>query len=256
MDFPKDLVYFASSLKSKNFWRIQLNNVRHKLYDGSPKYSWSQCAEDIVLYSLLGGRRKGFYLDLGAHDPTIISVTKLFYDIGWSGVNIEANPDKLKVLKKVRTRDLNLNYAIGKKSTYKLFIMSASSMSTVNSRALRNLKKGGRTHVEEVISVKGITLKTILKEYCLSPVDFLNIDIEGQDYEALRSAEFEILDFDLWPLWIMVENQMPIKNTLHLSSVNYLKAIGYEMYCILPHVVIFRKPNRKKIRKVNYKGIK
>ena len=34
-------------------------------------------------------RAPGFYVDVGAHDPVQDSVTKLFYDRGWRGVNVE-----------------------------------------------------------------------------------------------------------------------------------------------------------------------
>jgi FkbM family methyltransferase len=245
LDALRHILYLINSIPKLDFWRTQVNNLKYRLYDGIPKYSWSQSAEDIVLFSLLGGKKKGFYLDVGAHDPTVISVTKLFYDLGWSGINIEANPYKFKVIDQVRTRDINLNYAVGKKKNYKLYIMSASSMSTVNTKALQKLRSEGRTKVLESVSVKGIKLEEILKGYCKEPVDFLNIDIEGQDYEALRSANFESLEINLWPLWISVENQMPIKNTLRMKSVNYLISLGYVVYCILPHVAILRKPDEK-----------
>ena len=245
IDVLRASVYFFSAILSKRFWKVQLNSLKYRLYDGTPKYSWSQSAEDIVLFSLLGGKKNGFYIDLGAHDPTVISVTKLFYDLGWKGINVEANPHKFKVIDQVRTRDINLNYAVGKKKNYKLFVMSASSMSTVNMKALQKLRSEGRTKVVESVSVKGIRLEEILKVYCKEPIDFLNIDIEGQDYEALKSANFESLKIDFWPLWISVENQMPIKNTLRMNSVNYLISLGYVVYCILPHVAILRKPDKK-----------
>lgn len=34
---------------------------------------------------------KGFYIDIGTNDPYFFSVTKAFYKIGWSGINIETN---------------------------------------------------------------------------------------------------------------------------------------------------------------------
>jgi len=188
---------------------------------------------------------KGNFVDLWDHNPTVISVTKLFYDLGWRGISIEANPYKIKVIDQVRTRDINLNYAVEKKKNYKLFIMSASSMSTVNTKALQKLRSEGRTKVVESVSVKGIKLEEKFKVYCKEPVDFLNIDIEGQDKEALKSANFESLKIDLWPLWISVENHMPIKNTLRMNFVNYRISLGYAVYCILPHVAILRKPDKK-----------
>ena len=44
-----------------------------------------------MLARVFAGRRTGFYVDVGAADPVNLSVTKWFYDLGWSGLNIEPN---------------------------------------------------------------------------------------------------------------------------------------------------------------------
>ena len=51
--------------------------------------SYSQNYEDIYLWRLLQDVHHGFYIDVGAFDHQKDSVTKLFYDRGWSGINIE-----------------------------------------------------------------------------------------------------------------------------------------------------------------------
>ena len=51
--------------------------------------SYAQNFEDVILRRALKDIEKGFYVDVGAHDPVIDSVTKAFYDLGWRGINIE-----------------------------------------------------------------------------------------------------------------------------------------------------------------------
>jgi hypothetical protein len=51
--------------------------------------SYAQNFEDVMLWRALKGLKKGFYIDVGAHDPEVDSVTKAFYDRGWCGINIE-----------------------------------------------------------------------------------------------------------------------------------------------------------------------
>lgn len=51
--------------------------------------SYAQNHEDIMLWRALKSVQNGFYVDVGANDPVLDSVTKLFYDRGWSGINIE-----------------------------------------------------------------------------------------------------------------------------------------------------------------------
>ena len=51
--------------------------------------SYAQNGEDVVLDRAFAGIRDGFYVDAGASHPVMDSVTKHFYDLGWSGVNVE-----------------------------------------------------------------------------------------------------------------------------------------------------------------------
>src|SRR3989344_293995 len=69
--------------------------------------SYSQQGEDLIIDKLLVGKKKGFYVDVGAHDPVRFSNTKRFYDKGWSGINIDPNPWLIKKFQKQRDRDIN-----------------------------------------------------------------------------------------------------------------------------------------------------
>ena len=46
-------------------------------------------AEDVRLARVLRGRTDGLYIDVGAAHPVHDSVTKHFYDAGWTGIDIE-----------------------------------------------------------------------------------------------------------------------------------------------------------------------
>jgi hypothetical protein len=71
--------------------------------------SYAQAKEDIHLLRALAGVRHevGFYIDVGAWDPDIDSVTKLFYDAGWHGINIEPSTKWFARLIEKRPRDIN-----------------------------------------------------------------------------------------------------------------------------------------------------
>ena len=51
--------------------------------------SYAQNFEDVLLHRVFGGQETGFYVDVGAYHPVDGSVTKAFYDLGWSGINLE-----------------------------------------------------------------------------------------------------------------------------------------------------------------------
>src|SRR6188472_3604971 len=73
--------------------------------------SSAQHGEDLRLARAFPERR-GAYVDVGAASPTRFSVTKLFYDRGWSGVNVEPSSYWQEQLERDRPRDLNLAVAI------------------------------------------------------------------------------------------------------------------------------------------------
>ncbi len=70
--------------------------------------TYAQYNEDIILKALLYDVKKGFYVDVGANDPDDDSVTKLFYQNGWNGINIEPIESLHKEL--IRSRPKHLLY--------------------------------------------------------------------------------------------------------------------------------------------------
>ena len=65
--------------------------------------SYAQNWEDVMLWRALGHVGQGFYVDVGAFSPDEHSVTRAFYDLGWSGINIEPNPQRIAELKAKRS---------------------------------------------------------------------------------------------------------------------------------------------------------
>ena len=70
--------------------------------------------EDFILFYIFYDIKNAFYIDVGAFDPNLISVTKTFYLRGWHWINIEPLPNKYLKLMKKRKRDINLNVGAGK----------------------------------------------------------------------------------------------------------------------------------------------
>ena len=64
--------------------------------------SYSQEGEDMILRRLFETRRRGFYVDVGAHHPRRFSNTYYFYRQGWSGINIDAAPGSMKLFDRLR----------------------------------------------------------------------------------------------------------------------------------------------------------
>ena len=76
--------------------------------------SYAQNAEDVVLArALRPDEHTGFWIDVGASDPVLSSVTAAFSERGWRGINVEPVPADYRKLCKARPDDVNLNIALG-----------------------------------------------------------------------------------------------------------------------------------------------
>jgi len=107
--------------------------------------SYAQQFEDLILYCALKDARgveNGFYIDVGANDPTVDSVTKFFYDRGWHGINIEPLPDKCALLIENRPRDINLCVGLGSKRD-KIKLFQADGLSTFSADIAESVNISG-----------------------------------------------------------------------------------------------------------------
>jgi FkbM family methyltransferase len=152
--------------------------------------SFSQKGEDLVIENIVGNKRNGFYIDVGAHNPNIYNNTKRFYEKGWDGINIEPNPNLIKEFQKQRNRDVNLNIGVKiQTGKAKFYEFEASPLSTFSKdEKVKNIKLGYKFKRELIIPVWN--LKKIIEKYGKSPIDFITIDTEGLDLEVLQSNDW------------------------------------------------------------------
>ena len=54
--------------------------------------SYAQNFEDVILNRALHGVTDGCYIDIGANDPEVDSVSLAFYERGWRGLHVEPLP--------------------------------------------------------------------------------------------------------------------------------------------------------------------
>lgn len=152
--------------------------------------TYAQYNEDIILLALLHDVKKGFYVDVGANYPTTDSVTKLFYDQGWNGINIEPIKSLHKELKKKRPRDINIQSGIGAKSGLAKFreYPTASGHSTFDNKQKAAQDKSLK-YKEYDVPIK--TLEEIFVENEVSHVDFLKVDVEGFEHEVIAGNNWK-----------------------------------------------------------------
>ena len=67
--------------------------------------SHAQNIEDMAPWRGLRDVEGGFHLDLGAAGPTEYPIAKVFYEGGWSGINIDPAESDFTALRSERKRD-------------------------------------------------------------------------------------------------------------------------------------------------------
>jgi len=228
------------SLRNKRTWGPFVEAFETTHFDHGFSVSWSQAAEDLALLAVLSDITDGRYLDIGAHHPTRFSVTRHLFQRGWSGVNVDANIDLLQDFIRTRPLDISINFCVGNKKEYELSVFNETAISTVNpewdKKFIRenNIRKSIRT-------VPGISLRELLDEYFPSKgPDFLNVDIEGADLEAIKSGNFDTLQIERRPEWILLESNAPLSNVLKTDTIQLLTSYGYEIWLVLPFATLMR----------------
>lgn len=175
--------------------------------------SYSQNFEDVMLYRALKSVSKGFYIDVGANDPIVDSVTKAFYDRGWRGVNIDPSLKAFASLSAMRPRDVNLNLAVGDADGELVFYdVSVSGWSTLDANIAKKHRDDGVAVSERVVSVK--KLLDICEEYAKGEIHFLKVDVEGAEELVFSGMEFS----KFRPWIVVVEATLPNSSTLNYAS--------------------------------------
>jgi FkbM family methyltransferase len=209
--------------------KIKKHFNRFKMFlDQSSNYSYAQEGEDRILMRYFDGRKKGFYIDIGAHHPKLYSNTYLFYNQGWNGLNVDAMPGSMEIFNKQRPRDINIEAAISKNTTQLPFYIFSDPALNTFSKELADARED-RSKKQYLIDKKIIEtnpLSKILEKHLPQNqyIDFMTIDIEGYDLNALESMNLD----KYRPELILVE--VYAENIVDAPIDQYLRSQGYTFY--------------------------
>ena len=234
------LRFFAKRNSIRNF--LLAAETTHG-FDSSFKVSWSQGGEDLALLNLISTQDLGCYIDIGAHHPSRYSNTRHLYQLGWRGVNIDADEELLPIFQSERSEDINICAAVGSEPHYVLNVFDEKLVSTVDPNRVEFELSIGRTKVRER-TVKGITLRSVIDQYFSNQrVSLLSIDIEGSDFDALESIGFDTLEKSRYPKYILLETFPPLGRALEMPAVKLAESKGYIPLLVLPLSTILRAPD-------------
>lgn len=193
----------------------------------------SQDNQDKYLETtIFKGYKNGFYVDVGAHDGISINNTLYFEKHNnWNGINIEPIKKVFSNLVINRPNNINLNCAVCNNDGETEFLcntgyteMISGIKDTFDYRHLRrleyeNMQSGSIT---EVIKVNTNKLETIFDENNVSHINYLSIDVEGAEFEVIKSINFDKVFIDV----IGFENNY---SDTSLVIVEYLQNKNYKV---------------------------
>jgi FkbM family methyltransferase len=190
--------------------------------------SYAQAKEDIHLFKALFGvhHEVGFYIDVGAWHPEIDSVTKLFYDRGWHGINVEPSPKWFARLVEQRPRDINLQVAVSETPGEITYFEHPDGSLGTTVETIADLHEAHGRLQKKSFKVKTLTLTQICDEHALHDIHFLKIDVEGAEGSVLRS-----MDFQKYRPWLLcIESHLPMRPDVQTYGEweNYLLDSGYQ----------------------------
>jgi FkbM family methyltransferase len=169
---------------------------------------YSQSEQDKYLEKIFfKGYKKGFYVDVGAHDGITINNTLYFEkNHNWTGINVEPIKSVFDKLVTNRPNNVNLNYAVCNNDGETEFLcnkgyteMISGIKSNFDPRHLQrlhdeNIQMGSTT---ELIKVNTKKLETIFDENNVSHINYLSIDVEGAEFEVIKSINFDKVFIDI-----------------------------------------------------------
>jgi FkbM family methyltransferase len=183
--------------------------------------SYAGNREDVLLMRAFGAIDAGFYIDIGAYRPNHESVTKIFSDKGWSGINVEPGQFYPEFVA-ARPRDINLHGAVldfdGEAQFIPSDIHPACSVVTAIDAATCDRSAA--------LIVPAIRMETLVERYVGDRhVHFLKVDAEGSEPAIFASADWK----SFRPEVILVEATAPFTNDRVDDAWNYhLTTSAYE----------------------------
>jgi FkbM family methyltransferase len=161
----------------------EIAHLKNKVY-------YAQNREDLILEAFFPDDTKGFYVDIGAYDPNVDSVTKKFYLKGWRGINVEPQPARYKKFVRARRRDINVQCGVSSDEGQKVLRIYPNGGLSTFSKAMQKEHDEENLSFQEM-SIKMVALKTLFKRHKVNKIQFMKIDVEGLEDEVLKSNDWK-----------------------------------------------------------------
>jgi hypothetical protein len=214
-----------------------IENIKHLIFyilrKPIIKNTYAQVGEDVIIKFLFDGKgiNKIHYLELGTYHPDQGNNTYLFYLGGSRGVCVEADETLIKKIKQVRPEDIVLNVGIGTHNleSADFYIFNEPSLNTFNLEEAKFRESQGSFKIVKIAKVMIRSVGSIIADNYSSFPDLLSIDLEGLDFDVLKTIDFSRLPIPV----VCVETCSYSEN--HIKPKNeeiseFMLSVGYFIY--------------------------
>ncbi|ESX10609.1 MULTISPECIES: FkbM family methyltransferase [unclassified Mesorhizobium] len=186
--------------------------------------SYAQNFEDVILWRALKSIERGFYIDIGAQDPVVDSVSLSFYEQGWRGIHIEPTAAYAAKIRDARPDEEVIEAAIGTDTGFlTLHEFPGTGLSTGDPVVAKRHIEAGYEMKEQLVPL--LSLQNLLNRQIGREVHWLKIDVEGMESAVVKSWGASAVR----PWIVVIESTLPMSTAKsHDEWHPHLKRLGYE----------------------------
>ncbi len=201
-------------------------SLRTELDLYAPKH-YSERNEETIIRHFFKDRRAGIFLDVGAYHYKNGSNTYYLEKVlDWSGIAIDANGEFARGYQENRPKTRFFNFFVSDTSDERAdFYIVRDPGHLTKSTAVPGFVSGRKT---EEVKVPTITLNDLLARLAVKKIDFLNLDIELWEPQAL--AGFDIDKFR--PELVCVEAHRQVRDRIleYFTKHGYVRLDQYFLF--------------------------
>jgi hypothetical protein len=207
-----------------------INFLKKIYYEKYSKKSYSISSVDLIIDRLFRNINKGIYIDVGCNHPIKYNNTYLLHKKGWRGINIDLDKTSINEFNLMRRNDHNVQEIVGSIDGEEKEIYYYHERSTINTLS-KELVKKRVIKPREVIKKKSISINTIIENspFKGEKINFMSIDIENYEYEALKYFNFKKYDIDIIVAEFTDLNQVKLET--YNQSLTYI--LNTDLYKLL-----------------------
>ena len=189
-------------------------------------HSSKETCQDRWVIEKMAGKRNGFFIDIGASDGisanNTLSLEKYY---GWKGILIEGNRFSFDKLVKNRPQQICLNEIISDREQNIIYrenneVITRSGIN--DTLPPDNTEKSWRKG-DKVLRVSKVLTNVLEEHNCPRSIDFLSIDIEGGEINALKNFDFDKFKISLISAEVGFNNISEFREIMIRNGFNEVK---------------------------------